>query len=296
MRPSPGRHDRASVPTRAVGYWRADVANVPLGPAGCAFTSGTPTARRLSKQWDYWDNCGASVVSVAGEGLPPTPWQGDRVVKWQKSMGDNNVFQKLNRNLSRDNWPKGTGHPTNKPSPPDVSGRYIVYQYLPLAQLQLNPKHGWVVLNEFKENYDDDAAGGWHQDPTWGVICYNYSAGGNTKCALSAHGIPHQSRALMIGDVSDRWVKWEYRVYQGDKDTTGHGGRVELWVDDTLVDTGYNDEMHVGSGAFSPLNRTSGWIWIAGQYSSNQTTDGVPDYQNTALTSYVGLSTILPLS
>jgi hypothetical protein len=36
-------------------------------------------------------------------------------------------------------------------------------------------------------------------------------------------------------------------------------------------------------------------VWAVGQYTSNQYTDGVPDYRATDVTSYVGLSTILPL-
>jgi hypothetical protein len=90
-------------------------------------------------------------------------------------------------------------------------------------------------------------------------------------------------------------VKFEYRMYQGAKDTTGHGGRIELYIDDRLMDTGYDSEEPVGSAAFAPLSATESWVWIAGQYTSRQMTNGVPDYQNTDVTSYVGLSTVLPL-
>jgi hypothetical protein len=266
----------------------AYLADVPLGSAGCSSSSGTPTAKALNKVWDYWDNCGATVVSVASEGLPPTPWKGDRVVKWRKSTGDSNVYQKMNRILTKDNWPSGSGSTANTGSPADVSGRYIVYQYVPSAKFHLNPAHGWVIFSEFKESYND-SSGAWHQDPTWGVLCDNFS--GSTRCALA----PHKSPRFPLSDFTDRWVKWEYRLYQGAKDTTGHGGRIELYANDKLMDIGYNSELHVGSATFAPLSSALAWLWIAGQYTSNQSTSGVPDYQNTDVTSYIGLSTIQPL-
>lgn len=250
------------------------------------------TADALNKQWDYWDQCGAELVSVGQEGLPPTPWQGDRVVKWHKPAGDSGVYQKLNRTMTSDNWPGGTGGGSNLKtrSPEDVSARYIVYQYIPSAQFHLNPGHGWVILNGFKENYLNPG-GIWRQDPIWVVGCNNFGPSPGISCMLS----PHTSPTFSFSDVADRWTKWEYRLYQGERDTTGHGGRIELYVDDKLMDVGYNSEMHVGSAAFSPWSSTLGWVWIAGQYTSNQTTNGVPDYQNTDVTSYVGLSTVLPL-
>jgi hypothetical protein len=121
------------------------------------------------------------------------------------------------------------------------------------------------------------------------VACNNFS--GSTRCSFS----PHSSPTFALSDYMDRWVKWEYRVYQGAKDKTGHGGRIELYADDKLIDTGYNSERKVGSGIYAPLNRTLGLVWIVGQYTSNQDTNGVPDSRNTDVTSYVGLSTILPL-
>ena len=286
--PAPAPATPAGVPARAAGHWYADLAGVPVGSGGCGASSGTATAKALSQQWDYWDNCGSSAVSAAAEGLPATPWKGDRVVKWHKAAGDSNVYQKLNRTLTKDNFPHGTGSNANTGSPADASGRYIVYQYIPSAKFTLNPGHGWVILSEFKENYRD-ASGGWHQDSSWGVACNNFS--GSARCSFAPHGSP----TFALSSYTDRWVKWEYRVYQGAKDKTGHGGRIELYADDKLVDTGYNSQKKVGSAIYAPLNRTLGLVWIVGQYTSNQDTNGVPDYRNTDVTSYVGLSTILPL-
>lgn len=294
---TPGRNDRRA-PARALadgvesvsGYWRSDLAGVPIGSAGCGYASGTPTAAALKEQWNYWDNCGASVVSVSAEGLPPTPWNGDRVVKWYKAAGDRNVQQKLNRAFSRDNFPSAVGVTQPIGSPADASGRYIVYQYIPSSRFRLNPAHGWVLLSEFKEDYLD-ANGNWRQDPTWGLGCHNFAGSGRVLCSLNEHQTP----TLPFSDVVDRWVKWEFRLFQGARDTSGRGGRIELYMDDRLIDTGYQSEKPVGTAAFSPLNRTRDWVWIAGQYTSNQVTNGVPDYQNTDVTSYVGLSAVLPL-
>jgi len=278
------------LPTRQAGWWWSDQSGVPLGSLGCSSDSGTPSAIEERKQWDYWDFCGSTVVSAAAEGLPTTPWGGDTLVRWHKPLGDNvNVYQKSTLTITKDNWPlMAPGKAANTGSPADVSGRYIMYKYIPSAKFHLNPGHGWVILTSFKENYTD-AGGTWHQDPMWGVGCNNFS--GPINCALS----PHQTPTFALAGYMDRWVKWEMRVYQGTKDTSGHGGRIELYLDDKLMDTGYESQMHVGSAAFVPLDKTHAYVFYSSQYSSNQMTNGVPDSQNTELTSYVGLSTVLPL-
>lgn len=281
----------ADAPSVSVGAgWVSDQSAVPIGDAGCSADSRSSTAVALAKEWDYWDNCGGAVVSANAEGLPAQPGGGDRVFRWRKPAGASDVYQKLNRTFTKDNWAGGSAGPgvPNTGSPADASGIYTVSQYIPSAHFQLNPTHGWVILSEFKENYTD-STGAWRQDVTWGIGCQTFSGG--TTCSLS----PHNSPRFSLSSYMDRWVTWEYRVYQGAKDTTGHGGRIELWADGKLLDTGYESEKHVGSTAFAPLAKTRGWVWIVGQYTSNQTTDSVPDYQNTDVTSYVGRSSVSPL-
>jgi hypothetical protein len=283
-----------ALPARAAlesvsGWWFSDIENVPAGSGGCGYDSGTTTANELTKQWDYWDQCGLSVVSASAEGLPTAP-NGGNVIKWHKPLNDPNVYQKVNRTLTKDNWPSApAGSNANTGSPADVSGRYVVYQYIPSDKFHLNPSHGWVVLNEFKENFID-SSGQWQQYSTWGIGCNNFS--GPITCSLN----PHSNPEFVLSDYMDRWVRWEYRIYQGNKDTSGHGGRIELYADDQLVDTGYESEMHVGSAAYAPLSSTQAWVWVAGQYTSNQDTNGTPDYVNTDVTSYIDASAILPLS
>jgi hypothetical protein len=168
-----------------------------------------------------------------------------------------------------------------------VSGIYTVWRYLPSAKVKLNPGHGWLVLMSFKENYRD-SSGGWRQDGTgWKLGCNNFS--GPVLCSMTP------KVTFRLTDYMDRWVKWEYRVYQGTKDTTGHGGRIELYADGKLIDVGYEAAgTHVGSAAFVPLSQTEAWVWALGQYTSNQTTNGVPDYQGTDVTSYVGPASVTP--
>jgi len=285
----------SGVPTRQTGWWWADLAGIPSGVMGGSTYSGTTTANALNKQWNYWDVAGGSVSSIAAEGLAATPWGGSQVVKWHKPQGDNvNVYQKLNRTFTREDWPAGApGAPSTggTGSPPDVSARYISYQYLPSAKFHLNPGHSWVILNEFKENLLD-ANGTWHQDATWALL-----AGYSGTYPMRLVGGSHVGPAVPLSRVEDRWVKFEYRLYQGARDTTGHGGRIELYIDDKLFDTGYESELHVGSkSSRAPdLAHTQSFIWIAGQYTSNESTLGVPDSQYTDVTSYVGLSTVLPL-
>lgn len=270
--------------------WVTSMDAVPVGDAGCSADGGGATTAALAKEWDYWDACGGAVVSSAAEGLPAPPWGGDHVFRWRKPAGSSAVYQKLNRTFTKDNWPSGSAGPSvpNTGSPADVSGIYSVWQYIPSARYKLNPGHGWVLPMEFKENYRD-SNGTWHQDSLWGVGCNNFF--GSITCSMS----PHTSPRFSLGAYTDRWVKWEFRVYQGAKDTTGHGGRIELWADGKKLDTGYESELHVGSAAFGPLSRTEAWVWIVGQYTSDQTTLGVPDFRATDVTSYVGQSTVTSL-
>jgi hypothetical protein len=281
----------SAMPATAAG-WDSTQNNVPLGDPGCSSGSRTATAVALTKEWDYWDSCGGTEVSTSSSGLSATPWGGSHVFRWRKPAGSSQVYQKLNRTFTKDNWPGGSAGPNvpNTGSPANVSGRYVTYRYMPSSDLVLNPSHGWFVAMSFKENYLD-ANGNWHQDGTgWKVGCNNFTSGyrGIIRCGMTAN------KSFALASYTNRWVKWEYRVYQGSKDTTGHGGRIELWLDDKLMDTGYESQSHVGSAAFAPLSRTRAWVWVVGQYSSNQITNGVPDYQNTHLTSYVGRSTVTP--
>jgi hypothetical protein len=250
---------------------------------GCSSSGTSSTVVELRKQWDYWDNCGGSVIAAGTDGVPAPPGGSDRVVKWTKPKTSNAVYQKLNRSFTKDNWPMGVGS-ANTQSPADVSGIYTVYQYIPSARFTLNPGHGWVIFSEFKENYYD-SSGTWRQDPTWQFGCNNFS--GPVRCSL----VPHSTPTFSLTNYMDRWVKWEYRLYQGSKDTSGRGGRIELWADGVKLDTGYNSERKVGSAAFGSLANTRAWIWIAGQYSSNQGSDS----QGTDITSYVGPSSVRPL-
>jgi hypothetical protein len=279
----------------AAHYWRADLAGITPGDMGCVSNAGelSATASAVKAQWGYWDNCGGSVVDIAAEGLPAAPWGGDRAIKWHKPAGDSNVYQKLSRSFSQENWPDGKNVPLGQ-SPVDVSARYIVYKYLPSDQIKLNPDHGWLVLMSFKENYLDTDSEFRQDGIGWKVGCNNFTPGyaGALRCQMTS------KKQFALADYTDRWVKWEYRLYQGARDKSGNGGRVELYADDKLIDFGVegeNGSAHVGSAAFSPLGRTQAWVWTAGQYTSNQVTDGIPDYLDTSMTSYVGLSAVLPL-
>jgi hypothetical protein len=275
-----------------VSPWLADLANVPAGTMGCNANGASPAVVELKKQWDYWDNCGGSVLDPATVGLPNPTGGKQRVVRWQKTTSSDQVYQKLNRTFTKDNWPRGGSGKSG--SPADVSGRYVTHRFIPSSDLVLNPRHGWLVLMSFKENYLD-ASGNFRQDGTgWKLGCNNFTAGftGTVRCAMTP------KKSFNLADYTNRWVKWEYRVYQGAKDKTGHGGRIELWADDKLIDTGYEGESggHVGSAAFVPLNRTQAWVFTVGQYTSNQSTNGVPDWKGTHMTSYVGPTSLTPIA
>jgi hypothetical protein len=277
-------------PPSSAAWWSADLKGVPVGSMGCHRDDRTTTATALKKQWDHWDNCGGSVIDPATDRIPNPPGGQQRVVKWKKPAGSDQVYQKLNRTFTKDNWPQGApAKVALTGSPADVSGIYSAYLYIPSSDFVLNPAHGWTQFLQLKETYTD-ANGVWHQDPVWAMGVNNFSGQ-----SVGGGLWPDNSHTFKLRDYQDRWVKWELRVYQGAKDTTGHGGRVELWADGKRLQTGYESRRHVGSGAYAPLSRTQAWVWIAGPYTSNQTTKGVPDYQGTHVTTYVGPSRVEPL-
>jgi hypothetical protein len=297
-----------SVPTNSsapvAGWWSSDLTGVPVGSAGSGRDSGTATALELRKQWDYWDQTGASVINPTTDGLTNPPLGKNLIIKWQKPAGTtigiaDQVYQKMNRTFNAANWPNGSPAPVAvNQSPADPSGCYVTYRYIPSGDWVLNPAHGWFSLMSFKENYLD-AQGNFHQDGTgWKVGGDNFSGSGGLRFRMT------NKVSFLLSDYMDRWIKLEYRLYVGAKDTTGHGGRIELWIDNVLLDTGYEGDAvegtpsptgHIGSANYAPLAQTQGLIWVVGQYTSNQTTNGTPDYVNTHVTSYIGPTWVQPL-
>jgi hypothetical protein len=266
--------------------------------SGDSGPTGTTVVDALQQHWNYWDMCGLSVVSAAQEGLPEPP-NSDTVLRWDKPYGFPDVYQKLNREFIQPGgatagYPAGPTNPiTYTTSPADVSGRYIYNAYIDSANTDLATGHAWVVTSEFKENFTDAQNVG-QQFSYWGFGFDNLS-GPTVTGSMLGGGHNVSGPRVSMASLSDRWVRFEYRLYQGASDTTGHGGRIELWINGVLFDTGYESELHVGSAGYSPLAQTHSWIWIAGQYTSNQTTNGVPDYMNIKFRSYVDSSQVLPL-
>jgi hypothetical protein len=271
------------------GWWRADPDTAPVGSMGNDSNDGSATSQAVKAMWGFWDMPGASVVNIAGEGLPAAPWGGTRAIKWFKPFAQAEVYQKLSRTFNATNWPLGNNTATTT-SPGDVSGRYITWRYIRSADVTINPSHGWLVLQTFKENYNDP---GFMQNGTGWKVSANVDDG--LRVSMTS-----KVSSALVPNFTDKWIKLEYRVFQGARDLTGHGGRIEFWVNDVLFDTGYegdavegtpNPTGHVGSAAFVPLSSTLGWIYPIGQYTSDQGTD----WQGTQMTSYIGLTGLLPL-
>jgi len=175
VQPAAPKAASPSVAPAASGWWSADLSGVPVGSMACHRDTNTATATALKRQWDYWDNCGGSVVDPATAGIPNPPGGTQRVVKWQKPLGSDQVYQKLNRTFTKDNWPQGSSAKVALTgSPADVSGIYSAYLYIPSSDFVLNPSHGWTQFLQVKESYTD-ANGKWHQDPIWAMGVNNFS-------------------------------------------------------------------------------------------------------------------------
>jgi hypothetical protein len=301
----------SGVPIKQAGWWWADIESVPVGTATCNSTVGNA----LKLQWDYFGQCGQEdsygsplVVSAAAQGIKPPP-SGDTVVLWDKPLGDSKVWKKLNKTFTASNWTDGhlLSSTESRVTPRDISGRYISYMYIPLNGYSMT-SHGWMLPFQFKENIKTQA--GYKQDPTWGVGSNSWGTYGQYTFYLggpnNGTGTGHNNQPKYdLRNYMDRWVKWEFRVYQGAKDTTGRGGRIEWWMDDKLMDTGYESEGHIGPLGFnstyqgSPVTGQDGWVFAVGNYTSGQSLSGScgcePDWNYTRTKVYVDLTTLLPL-
>jgi hypothetical protein len=297
---------QTGVPTQLTGWWWANLESVPFGVAmtpknSSGGTDPNPTAAELKKQWSWFGQPGQEsdygypeVVSASAKGLPAPPG-GDKVLKLHHPLGDTAVHHKLFKSFGAATWPGGA-EPRSGGTPSDVSGRYIVYQYVPSAAFNMT-SHGWVNMMQFKETIITQA--GFNQDPSWwaGVNTfgpYKYTLD------LANWGGSHGSIAKKYDftPYMDKWVKWEFRLYQGD--------RVEWYLDDKLMDTGLNSETKVGrkcqvGAAYngSTITECREWVFGAGNYTSSQLLSGPnrnePDYNYIDTTVYVDLATILPL-
>jgi hypothetical protein len=271
------------------GWWRSDLDRVPAGTA----ERRNGTARALAQQWSHYgqgqeDAYGhPAVVPAAGDDLPEPPAGGDHVIRLDHEPGDPATERKLYKSFSARSWPSGA-EPFRQDdgSPEDVSGRYIVYEYVSSARLHLTDR-GWINLAQLKEGYAAED-GTQTSDPSWWLVLYQRD--GNLFADLA-----HWKEGEIAGPrldfrpYLDRWVKIELRVYQHD--------RIEVYLDDQLFDTGRQEEYPVGrmhypgrpvDGTGPVVTRPEGWIFGAGNYSN-------PEDPGSGSLVHVALATVLPL-
>ena len=282
-----GEGPSAPPPPSAAGWWRTDLSAVPLGTA----EDDNPTGTALARQWSHYgqgqeDDYGRpSVVSARADGLPAPPAGGDHTIRLRHSPGDTATHRKLYKSFSADSWPVGTEPFSQQDgSPKDVSGRYIVYQYISSAELRLTER-GWINLVQLKEGYAT-SDGNHTSDPSWWLVAYNRD--GRQFLDLAHWGEGRFSEPLLdLAPYLDRWVKVEMRVYQQD--------RVEIYLDDKLVDVGRQSQypvgrMHYIGGKVGDVTVTEeqGWIFGAGNYSN-------PSDPESGSLVHVGPAAVLPL-
>lgn len=284
----PGPAQPAAV-SGGADWWRTDLDAVPAGTA----EQGSPTAEALARQWSHHGqgqerDYGLPTVIAAGrDGLPAPPTGDATTIRLAHEPGDPATQRKLYKSFSARNWPAGT-EPFSQDdgSPRDVSGRYIAYQYVSSAQLRLTDQ-GWMNLAQLKEGYATDA-GVQTSDPSWWLVLYHRDG----RLFLD---LAHWKEGRIAGaredfaPYLDRWLKIEMRVYQND--------RVEVYLNDTLFDVGYQRQYpvgrmhHVGApvdGEAATVTREEGWIFGVGNYSN-------PSDPASGSLVHVGHATVQPL-
>jgi hypothetical protein len=287
------------------GWWASTVEGVPLGQARWN-GSANATSAALNLQWSWFGQPGQEVefygwpdvVSASAESLPVPP-SGNTVIKLDHAIGDSRVHHKLYKLLTINNWPGGAepaGFESNPPT--NVSARYITYMYMPSSgpNIYSLQGHNFGILTAFKQSIE--TSGGFFQDPTWWVSVDNFDGPYPLTLRLACAGLTHSGPGYNFANYMDRWVKYEYRVYQGD--------RVEWYMDGVLKDTGLHSTKWVGppshfssTYAGHTITLPREWIYESGNYTSNQAFSGPgqnePDYNYADTTVYVDLAYIRPL-
>ncbi len=287
----------SGIPVQQAGRWWSDFSSsTAITPA-----SGPPAT---GAEWSGWgqddrDTYGIpALVSAASEGIAAPP-SGDRVARLRHSgakspfgsdytSGLHNMH-KFYKQFTTATWPGGA-EPTNRNdgAPSDVSGRYITYLYFRSSQMNFVAGY-WSNTVQFKEDYSD-TNGQFHSDPSWWLGFNSFNNPASPVFNLSCWGGTHQNGPTKpLSQVMDRWVKFEMRVYQGD--------RLEAYIDDVLFDVGPQSECPVGrrnipgvTGSSGGTVQTSlGWTFGVGNYTNGN------DYPAGASGVYVDLSTVLPL-
>jgi hypothetical protein len=294
--PSASRRRTGTAPTTGVpapvaGWWRSDFSGIPLGTA----QAGSATSTALNKQWTFFGQPGQEylygrpqVVSPSAEGIPAAP-TGDRIMKLAHQPGDTATMHKLYKTFTGRSWPSGAEpYARSGGSPANVSGRYITFIYIPstLRLSTVDPK-GWVNVAQFKEGYTD-SSGTSTSNPMWWFGLENFANRGPKLQMANFRNGNRNRPEIDATPYLDTWLKIEFRLYQGN--------RLELYLDDRLVDTGHQSEFDVGrhyhagqsADGGATVTREEGWVFGVGNYSN-------PACVGDRSTVYVGLSTVLPL-
>jgi hypothetical protein len=287
----------ATVPVKRSGYWWSDFQS----PTALTPASGPPAAGAEWSGWGQGDQAtyGIPALVSAAAGNLPAPPSGDRILrlrhtgpqsKWgsdYSGTGPHNMH-KLYKQFTTKTWPTGA-EPTdrNDGAPADVSARYISYLYISSLQLQLVTGY-WVNMFQFKEDYAN-TNNQFVSNPSWwlGWNAFNTS---KPIVNLSCWGGRHTGPTKPLSDILDHWVKFEYRLYQGNK--------LEVYIDDVLFDVGLNSEYAVGRMDFPGQRGSSGdtvkaslgWTFGVGNYTNGN------DYPAAASGMYVDLSCLQPIA
>jgi hypothetical protein len=286
----PSAAPAVTVPRPVAGWWRSDLNAIPLGTA--KYDNRTATA--LARQWSHYgqgeeQRYGFPVVASARQdGLPAPPAGGDRTLRLAHAARNPASQRKLYKSFSAASFPSGR-EPFNQwgGSPRDVSGRYIVYEYISSRQLHLTER-GWINLAQLKEGYG--TSDGRHtSDPSWWLVLYDRRGQLMLDLAHWKEGRISNPAVLDMRPYLNKWLKIELRVIQGD--------RIEVYLNDVLVDIGRQAQYpvgrmhHVGERLVddgAKVTREEGWIFGVGNYSN-------PEDPASSSLVHVGLTTVLPL-
>jgi hypothetical protein len=266
----------------------------------------TGASTNPSGQWSYWGQDGQEgyygyypptngytnqITTPAAFGVATAPEGAARIYRLNKPAGDTAIHHKLYKGWSATTWPGGSeaGGYSHNSTPADVSGRYIVWSYLQSSGLNMLAG-SFMNMAQFKENYTDEN-GGFQSDPSWwtGIVM----SGGIPYLQMAHWNItPGNYDLIDYRPYLDKWTKFEMRVYQGD--------RIEMWVDDVLLDTGLNSEWRVGRKFYvgqagnggHTVTAARGWTFGSGNYLGPESSAGY----NSSGVQYVGPARVIPLS
>ena len=140
------------------GYWSSSFENE---QEPTEWSTWTPSS--LYGTWGSGES--NSIGTAASFGVPRSKDGSTNIARLYHAAADPAIHHKLYREWRANTWPSAVGALTEKSSPADVSGRYIVDLYIAGPRATDSS----ALLTQFKESYIDTGGGFHNESGSWRI-------------------------------------------------------------------------------------------------------------------------------